>query len=249
MSKAALSFLPEEVPAPLVSSWEDSGDPWGFKDHNARYLYANASFFDLLNLPLESNIERLPDTKQSDSHFSQFLSQFTEQEQQAKKTKKKVSSIETYCFGREEKIQPYLFDKFPLLNAKKEYIGIIFHGKKMDFFTGEQYRNHESPVNFLVEKPDDFLTDQEFEVLFYLCEDASDAVIAEALSLSEEEVAQHRKTIYQKAQAESLASLNDFCKKRGYQGYVPQKLLRPSSVIIPFTEWNLNDLDSEIAQN
>jgi len=31
MSKAALSFLPEEVPTPLVSSWEDSGDPWDSK--------------------------------------------------------------------------------------------------------------------------------------------------------------------------------------------------------------------------
>jgi DNA-binding CsgD family transcriptional regulator len=236
--------LPEEIPPQFMLLWESSDEAWGFKNIYSRYLYANIPFLELLNLPPEFCIKGLSDGELPHPSFAKFSPQFREQEQLAAITKKRVSSIEIHCFGREQKYQPYIFDKFPLLNSKKECLGIIFHGKKMDLLTGEQYYvDQELPLTLLVEKPDDFFTDEEFDVVFYLLQNASNETIAQRLVLSEQEVEGYRERIYLKAHSDSFYDFKKFCRKNGYSHYIPQKFLEPCSIIIPDPEWNLDDAE------
>lgn len=245
-------YLPDEVPPQFVSLWQTSDEVWGFKDHNCRYVYANAPFFDLLNLDPEFNITGLLDSDLFDSKskktsFAKFALEFRKQEKLAKKTEKRVCSIDTYCFGREKKIQSYLFDKFPLWNSEKKYIGIMFHGRKMDFLTCCQYFDRTLPITLLSEKPDDFFTDQEFDVIFYLLQGNNNKVIAQKLSTSEQEITDYRQAIYQKANVDSLDDLEEFCKKNNYNRYVPQRFFKPCSIIIPLTAWNLGETKRKTA--
>ncbi|HDL8287097.1 TPA: PAS domain-containing protein [Yersinia enterocolitica] len=241
--------LPDEIPQQLMLLWESSDEVWGFKDLDSHYLYANNPFMELLNFPPEFCIKGLLDDELPHPSFAKFSSQFREQELLAAITKKRVSSIEMHYFGREQKLQPYLFDKFPLLNSKKECLGIIFHGKKMDFFTSEQYVDQVSPLTFLIEKPDDFFTDEEFDVVFFMLQNANNKTIAQRLSLSEQEVEDYRRNIYHKVHCNSFYDFKQFCKNKRYNHYVPQKILEPSSIIIPNFEWDLGDAARSIEQH
>ncbi|CNH10689.1 helix-turn-helix transcriptional regulator [Yersinia pekkanenii] len=231
--------LPDEIPLQFILLWESSDEAWGFKDLDSHYLHVNTPFIELLNLPTQFCTKGLSDCELPHPSFAQFSSQFREQEQLAAITKKRVSSIEMHCFGREQKFQPYIFDKFPLLNRKKECLGIIFHGKKMDLLTGEQYVDQALPFKLLVEKPDDFFTDEEFDVVFYLLQNASNKTIAQRLALSDQEVEGYRGNIYHKAHSDSFYEFKQFCKIKGYSHYVPQKFLEPFSIIMPNSEWDL----------
>ncbi|HDL6963476.1 TPA: PAS domain-containing protein [Yersinia enterocolitica] len=241
--------LPGEIPLQLMLLWESSDEAWGFKDLDSRYLHANIPFLELLNLSPKFRIKGLSDDELPHPSFAKFSSQFREQEQLAATTKKRVSSIEIHYFGREQKLRPYHFDKFPLLNSKNECLGIIFHGKKMDFLTAEQYIDQELPLTLLVEKPNDFFTDEEFDVLFFLLQNASNKTIAQKLALSEQAVEDYRWSIYHKVHCDSFYDLKRFCKHNGYSHYVPQKILEPGSIIIPNSEWNLGDAKRSVESN
>ncbi|WP_145589835.1 PAS domain-containing protein [Yersinia rochesterensis] len=241
--------LPNEVPSQFIFLWESSDEAWGFKDIDSRYLYANTPFLELLNLPPKFRIKGLSQSELPHSSFAKISSQFKAQEQLAIITKKRVSSIEIHYFGREQKLQPYIFDKFPLLNREKECLGVIFHGKKLDLLTAEQYVNQELPLAFLVEKPDDFFTDEEFDVVFYVLQNASNKTIAQKLAHSEQQVESYRRKIYLKAHCYSFYDFKKFCHKKGYNHYVPQKFLEPSSIIIPNAAWNFGDTGRPDEQN
>ncbi|CNK42504.1 LuxR-family transcriptional regulatory protein [Yersinia aldovae ATCC 35236] len=241
--------LPDEIPLQLTLSWEDSDEAWGFKDLDSRYLYANTPFFELLNLPLKFCIKGLSDGELPHPSFAKLSPQFREQEQLAAITKKRVSSIEMHYFGRKKKFQLYIFDKIPFLNSKQECLGIMFHGRKMDLLTVEQYVDQELPLTLLVEKPDDFFTDEEFDVVFYLLQNASNKTIARRLAISEQEAESYRGKIHLKAYSDSFHDFKEFCKKNGYSHYVPQKFLEPSSIIIHNSEWNISDVERSAEQN
>ncbi|EKN3726367.1 TPA: PAS domain-containing protein [Yersinia enterocolitica] len=241
--------LPDEIPPQLRLLWDSSDEAWGFKDLDSRYLHANIPFLELLNLSPKFSIKGLSDGDLPHPSFTKFSSQFRKQEQQTAITKKRTSSIEIHYFGREQKLQPYLFDKFPLLNSKKECLGIIFHGKKMDLLASEQYMNQELPFTLSLEKPDDFFTDEEFDVLFYLLQNASNKTISHRLALSEQKVEGYRSEIYLKARSYSFYDFKNFCKKNGYSHYVPQKFLEPSSIIIPNSEWNIDNTERAVEKN
>ncbi|MGN1639515.1 PAS domain-containing protein [Yersinia enterocolitica] len=241
--------LPNETPLQLRLLWDSSDEPWGFKDLDSRYLHANIPFLELLNLSPKFRIKGLSDGDLPHPTFTKFSSQFREQEQLAAITKKRVSSIEMHYFGHEQKLQPYLFDKFPLLNSKKECLGIIFHGKKMDFLAGEQYINQELPLTLLFEKPDNSFTDEEFDVIFYLLQNISNKAIAQKLALSEQKVEGYRSDIYLKARSDSFYDFKKFCKKNGYSNYIPQKILEPRSIIIPNSEWNIGNTDQAVEKD
>lgn len=241
--------LPDEVPKQLILLWESCDEAWGFKDLDSHYLLTNSPFLELLNFPPEFRINGLSDSELPHLSFAQFSSQFREQEQLAVITKKRVSSIEMNYFGCEQKLQPYLFDKFPLLNNKKECLGIIFHAKKMDLLTGIQYISQESPLTLTVEKPDEFFTDEELDVVFYLLQNTSNKTIAQKLELAEHKVEDYRSKIYLKAHCDSFYDFKKFCRNNGYSHYVPQKILEPGSMIIPNLEWNLGDTDRSVENN
>lgn len=241
--------LSNEIPLQLMLLWENSDEAWGFKDLDSRYLHANIPFFELLNLRPKFRIKGLSDDELPHLSFAKFSSEFREQEQLAAITKKRVSSIEINYFGREQKLQPYFFDKFPLLNKKNECLGIIFHGKKMDFLTGEQYVEQELPIRLLVEKPNDFFTDKEFDMVFFLLQNANNKTIAQRLMLAEQEVEDYRRNIYHKVQCDSFYDFKKFCQNNGYSHYVPQKFLEPRSITIPNSEWNLGDTKRSVESN
>ncbi|HGI5914148.1 TPA: LuxR family transcriptional regulator, partial [Yersinia enterocolitica] len=121
--------------------------------------------------------------------------------------------------------------------------------KKMGFLTAEQYMNQELPLTLLFEKPDDFFTDEEFDVIFYLLQNTSNKAIAQKLALSEQKVEGYRGDIYLKARSDSFYDFKKFCKKNGYSHYIPQKFLEPSSIIIPNSEWNIGNTDRAVEKN
>ena len=241
--------LPDETPKQLILLWENSDEAWGFKDLDSHYLFTNSPFLELLNFPPKFRINGLSDGELPHPSFAQFSCQFREQEQLAAITKKRVSSIEMNYFGREQKLQPYLFDKFPLLNNHKKCLGIIFHVKKMDFLTGMQYIAQESPLTLLVEKPDNFFTDEELDVVFYLLQNTNNKIIAQKLGIFEHEVEDYRSKIYLKTRCNSFYDFKKFCRNNGYSHYIPQKILEPVSIIIPNLEWNLGDTERSVEHN
>ncbi|AWK14528.1 PAS domain-containing protein [Candidatus Fukatsuia symbiotica] len=240
-----IQSLPKEIPPQFVAFWKISSEPWAFKDPDSRYRYANSAFLELLDLPPEFNIvdksdSELPVNKPADSKlpyldFAKFSQQYRDYEKLAVVANQTVSSIETHCFGREKKIQPYIFDRTPVLNDRKESVGVMLHAHPMSFFTPGQYVEKESPLSLLYDKPDEFFTDEEYDVIFFLLQNISNESIAEELHISVQKVDSIQQGVYEKAQIGSLYDFKVFCKIRGYERYAPQKFLEPSSRMVPLS--------------
>ncbi|MCT8350236.1 LuxR family transcriptional regulator, partial [Photorhabdus temperata] len=47
---------PSNITPQLIHTWERSSEPWGAKDLQSRFIYANSAFYQLLNLPEDFDI-------------------------------------------------------------------------------------------------------------------------------------------------------------------------------------------------
>lgn len=216
----------------IISLCDNSSEPWAIKNYESRYLYANAKYIELLNLPTEFNI-----TNQLDSDIphpsSKSASYFHKYDREVQTSEKNVSSLNIYPFGSKEIIQPYICKKAPFYDEKGNCMGIILHTKKLQVFSAIQYLNEASlnagvDKNIKIQKKKNFFTDKELEVIFFLMQSIKCKVISEILGLSCRTIENKLQSMYKKANVCCLDDFKAFCIKNGFDKYN-----KPISKILP----------------
>ncbi|MDC9595964.1 PAS domain-containing protein [Xenorhabdus anantnagensis] len=212
----------------LVHMWEKSIDPWGAKDHQSRFIYANPAFYQLLNLPenfdiIGCNIGQLP------SPITEYEEKFHHQEQKVIQTMQRVTSMETHLFGKNKIKQAYLCDKYPLLDDNGDCIGITFHMYKMPNFSTSYYYEKANSATLEFTPPDNILTQIEREILFLILCSLDEKNIGKELMVSTEDVVNHIQSIYQKFNILRDTDLKCFCRKQKLDSYIPERFITVGS--------------------
>ncbi len=227
------SEIPVRISPQLLILWENSNEPWGVKDVDSKYVYVNRAYYDLLNIdPLSISIEGQFDDELPAS-IAVFARFFKEHDRSTIKFKDRLCTLEIHRYGKEQLLQPYFFDKFPLFDEKTgKCIGTIFHARRFENISLIKHINGDVPATFCFYPPVNIFSVGELDVIFFAMQSMSSKCIAKKLNLSHRTIENKLLMIYQKADVHSLSQLIEFCRLNGLDRYIPQRFFRPGSRVV-----------------
>lgn len=210
----------------MIPSWEDLDLPWGAKDLESRFIYANAAYKRLLGLPEHFDVEGRYDSEMP-APTSDFAEQFQIHDRIVEADRMRKASLEINEFGPEKELSAYFFDKFPLYDPQKKHVlGTIFMGRKAVHLTTDFYLNGGRPNSIILNKPSDAFTDTQWDIVFLLIQRYSQKEIAMRLNMTPKTVNNHISSIYAKVNVTNHLQFIDYIKNNGWTNYVPEKYFR-----------------------
>ncbi|CAM4047561.1 helix-turn-helix transcriptional regulator [Xenorhabdus thuongxuanensis] len=220
----------ENLIKPLIKFWEISNEPWGAKDHTSKFIYANKKYHELLSLPKGYNVEGHFDGELPAS-TANFQDEFQKHDRKVETLLDRVTSIEIHPFQNLPYLQPWYFDKYPLIDENGICRGTIFHGRPVDTITLEKLKKINMQTSLVFTPPSAFFSKREWEIVFYILQGFSTKDIAERLFLSHRTIANHIQNVYQKTGVKCKKDLVGYCYENNIANYIPESFLRESQSI------------------
>ncbi|WP_338117367.1 helix-turn-helix transcriptional regulator [Pantoea cypripedii] len=218
----------------MIKFWEVSSEPWGAKDRNSKFIYANKRYHELLSLPYGFNVEGRYDGELPAS-TAEFQNEFQAHDRKVEKLLDRVTSIEIHPFEQNHYLQPWYFDKYPLMDSHGVCIGTIFHGRPVEMITLTRLDKIKIPSSLVFTPPSDFFLKREWEIVFYLLQGFSAKDISAHLHISHRTVTNHIQNVYQKANVSSRRGLIEFCYENNISNYIPDRFFQNARISINLT--------------
>jgi|SRR5476649_158967 len=199
------------------------------RDFSARLIYGNPAYVDFLGLKSTKEIIDKYDCEIGARLYEDVdvLNEFDRQYKTVCKTKDPFSTLELHA---EAVDYPYIFRKFPYYNSNGECVGMFGYNEKLVVYTLNDYVKGNMPGSMLLNKPDDFFTERQCEIMFYRLQGLKVKDVAMRLNLSENTVNNYMQTLYDKAGASSITDFKEFCEKRNYHRYLPKRFLTSEEI-------------------
>jgi len=213
----------------LIRLCQRSTEPCGVTDEKSS-IYANPALRNLLHFPRCVNSEEGADVTPSDA-----ITVFETQEKQARDQKLPLCILNILPYGSEKKIQPYLFDFFPLFNEKGQCIGTFFYARLFPFFSLLECTEKKLPRTAAVQKPNKIFTEKEWDIVFFLLNRLGSKEIAKILHSSHRTIENRLQIIYENLGVHNSEQLRNFCERKGINNYIPSKFLPTGSHVISFS--------------
>ncbi|QBY45617.1 LuxR C-terminal-related transcriptional regulator (plasmid) [Arsenophonus nasoniae] len=203
----------------LISFLRHESDPWGVKDLDSKFVYANN--LSHLGIKLDFNIEGMFDSELPHP-VAELSSNLLIHDHKVISDRKKEIAIQTTLNFKENRLKPYFFEKRPFYNQSGEIVGTIYHGREIvNFQTYDM-----SPYVYFFTPPNDLFTKRELEVIFWAQQRLTAKEIAKRLDVCPSTIDSHIKSIYRKADVNSNAQLIEYCQAIGLDKYIPPDFLR-----------------------
>ncbi|HDL7801040.1 TPA: PAS domain-containing protein [Yersinia enterocolitica] len=211
----------------LIRFWENSSEPWGVKDNQSRYVYANNRLHRLLALPDKFNMEGRTDGELP-TPISEFQPEYQEHDRKVKLLQDRITSVEIHAWDGRSYYQPYFVDKYPLMDENGVSQGVICHGRPVEDIVLTYLNKIKIPISLILTPPSDLFSKREWEVLFYIPHSFSSTEIAKKLYLSSRKVDNITQKIYKKAVVSRRQQVVDYCYENKIINYVPQSFFEYS---------------------
>ncbi|MDN0119414.1 LuxR C-terminal-related transcriptional regulator [Yersinia frederiksenii] len=211
----------------LIPFWEHSAEPWGARDNQSRFIYANPRYHKLLSLPNKYSLEGRVDGDVP-SPTSEFQTEWQEHDRQVELLQDRVTTIEIHTWDGNSYFQPYFSEKYPLIDQNGISQGVIFHGRPVNDLVLTRLTKIKIPTSLVFTPPSDLFTKREWEVLFYILHAFSSNEIAEKLHLSRRTVNNVIQNIYRKSGVTSKKQIIEYCYENKIHNYVPQSFFEYS---------------------
>ncbi|HIF7278303.1 TPA: helix-turn-helix transcriptional regulator [Yersinia enterocolitica] len=211
----------------LIRFWGNSSEPWGVKDNQSRYVYANNRLHRLLALPDKFNMEGRTDGELP-TPISEFQPEYQEHDRKVKLLQDRITSVEIHAWDGRSYYQPYFVDKYPLMDENGVSQGVICHGRPVEDVVLTYLNKIKIPISLILTPPSDLFSKREWEVLFYILHSFSSTEIAKKLYLSSRKVDNITQKIYKKAVVSRRQQMVDYCYENKIINYVPQSFFEYS---------------------
>lgn len=216
----------------LINFWRISNEPWGAKDRESRFIFANRKYHELLSLPSGYNVEGRFDGELPAS-TAEFEHEFQAHDRKVETLLDRVTSIEIHPFEKNSYLQPWYFDKYPLMDVNGNCVGTIFHGRPVEVIALRRLDKIKTPSSLVFTPPSDIFLKREWEIVFYLLNGFTARDIADHLCISLRTVNNHIQSIYHKAEVNSRRTLIEFCYEQNIANYIPESFFKkPESLSI-----------------
>ncbi|HDL8706961.1 TPA: helix-turn-helix transcriptional regulator [Yersinia enterocolitica] len=211
----------------LIRFWENSSEPWGVKDNQSRYVYANNRLHRLLALPDKFNMEGRTDVELP-TPIAEFELEFQEHDCKVKLLQDRITSVEIHAWDGRSYYQPYFVDKYPLMDENGISQGVICHGRPVEDIILTHINKIKVPTSLILTPPSDLFSKRDWEVLFYILHLFSSMEVATKLHLSSRTIDNITQKIYKKIGISGRQQLVDYCYENKINNYVPQSFFEYS---------------------
>ena len=211
----------------MIRFWEHSSEPWGIKDNQSRFIYANSRLNKLLCLPIQYSLEgRLEGDLPTP--LAEFQDKWQEHDRRVEFLQDRVTTVEIHVWDESSHLRPYLCDKYPLIDKNGVSQGVIGHVRQVQGITLSYLNKIKTPTSLMFTPPSDFFTKREWEVLFYILHSYSSKDIARKLHLSPRTVSNIIQNIYRICGVSNRQQIVDYCYENKINNYVPQSFFEYS---------------------
>ncbi|AJJ12603.1 bacterial regulatory s, luxR family protein [Yersinia rohdei] len=208
----------------LIAMMEHLSEPWGIKDLNSRHVYMNRAAYFYTNTPLSFDIEGRLD-EEFPAYWAEFSPEFIEHDKMTEVSQDRVTVIETHYWCGKDVLTPFISEKLPIYNDKKEIIGIMWNAKPLNTLSPLKYINQQKPSVLTTEINNSIFTRAELDVIFLMLQRFSVKEIAKIYNISAKTIENRIYTIYQKADVHTLQQFEEFCKLANLDNYIPDRLV------------------------
>src|SRR5476649_2416669 len=118
----------------------------------------------------------------------------------------------------------------PFYGDDASYKGMLGYNDLISIYTLNDYIKGKLPGSLLLNKPDDFFTERQCEIMFYRLQGLKAKEVAKRLNLAANTFNNYMQTIYDKACVRNLDEFIEFCEKRNYHRYLPRRFLSKEAI-------------------
>lgn len=208
----------------LIAMMEHLSEPWGIKDLHSRHIYMNQAAYLYTNTPLDFDIEGKRDDE-FPAHWAELSSEFIEHDKRTEESQDRITVIETHYWYGKEFLMPYISEKLPIFNDKKELIGVMWNAKPLNSLSPLKYINQQKPSVLTTEINNTTFTRSELDVIFLMLQRRSVKEIAKIYNISTKTIENRIYTIYQKSDVHTQQQFEEFCKVAHLDNYIPDRLV------------------------
>jgi len=208
----------------VVALFDQMDEPYGIKDHESRYLYANQAALDLYALRNFNEIigKTENEIKSKLVEHEQIADEFMRQD---RKVCLEFSSLSLLEVHPSAVASPYFANKVPFRDESNRCVGVVAYCKRVNVKTLNKFIVQQMAGSLLLDKPDDFFSERECELMFYRLQGMAPAAVAHRLGLTLPVFANAMQKLYLKAGTQHFDDFQDFCAGRNYHRYVPNRLV------------------------
>lgn len=122
--------VPVPIPKQLMQFFTHSKEPWGIKDVNSRYVYANQAYFDFLNI--RSDVTKHIDGFSYDRvrALAPLAKKLIAHDLKVMQTGQRLEAIGTLLL--DDQYRTFIFEKYPFFDEKGHIVGTISHVKPFE---------------------------------------------------------------------------------------------------------------------
>ncbi|MTD27246.1 helix-turn-helix transcriptional regulator [Erwinia sorbitola] len=233
MKQKELDRKIEKIITPLVRFWEGSNEPWLVKNNLSQFVYANKRMYNFIGLSKEFKIEGRYDGELPLA-MHEFEPAFQSHDRMVEKVKDRVTSVEIHEFDKQDFLQPWYSEKFPIIDEDGTPLGVIAHCRPVESIFITRLSKIKIPTSLVFTPPTELFTDKEWEIIFYTCQLFTPKMIEAAIGVSNRTVEDTLCRIYKKAGVGNKRGLIDYCIEMGFNNFIPQSIFQQCDSIIPF---------------
>ncbi|WP_391529075.1 helix-turn-helix transcriptional regulator [Photorhabdus akhurstii] len=216
----------------VINTMEQSNEPWGIKDKNSCFIYANQACKQVQNISISFDYEGLYDYDLP-WDGAEFAKEFMIHDKMVMEKEERMRSLITHVHGKEQILSSYFFEKYPFYHEDGSCIGTIYHGWQAQDFSFTRLFRGKLPANIMFQPPTDLFTQREWDVIFLFLQKYNNKQIGRILNLSYRTVENHISRIYQRIGAHSSYQLEEYCRTNDYDLYVPERFVHPETRMFP----------------
>lgn len=217
--------VPEiDIPQALISLLDQMPDPFSIKNLDSRYLYVNPAALRLFDVKKPDDVVGKLDNeiKSKLVEFDNAAEEFQRGDRDVFRTRQTLSTLEIHPLAVD---YPYLGHRIPWKNEEGRCIGVMAYTRKLEVYTLNDFVNGHMPGSLLLNKPDEFFTERECEIMFYRLQGLKTKEVAERLNLAEKTISNYMQLLYEKSGVSHFDEFKEFCKKKNYDRYLPRRFI------------------------
>ncbi|WP_289347269.1 helix-turn-helix transcriptional regulator [Pantoea stewartii] len=206
-----------------LNFFERSDEPWGAKDRDSRFIYANQAYFDFLEIH-EDIARRITEFSYADIPvFAQMAERLIAHDRQVMQSEKRMEAIGTLMIGAQ--YRSFIFERFPLYDEESEVTGTVFHMKPFERISMNYFLEKPFYGEATFSPPTSIFSKREWDVLFLLFRGAQITQISEFLEITYSSVRNIISRLLLKTGTSSREKLLDNGLKNGWHLYVPSRFI------------------------
>jgi hypothetical protein len=109
---------------------------------------------------------------------------FIEHDKRTEESQDRVTVIETHYWYGKDFLMPFISEKLPIYNDKKELSGVMWNAKPLNSLSPLKYINHQKPSILTTETNSETFTRAELDVIFLMLQRLSVKEIAKIYNIS-----------------------------------------------------------------